>query len=101
MAGLDLSRPPDLAHFSPGVEAHFGAFHEPAKAALPERLQSDPAFFYLPLRPYIASAALTDTIMGAVKHMGGKTFDVYSPGDFAEAIRDVSKALEARKAPNT
>jgi uncharacterized protein len=26
--GLDLARPPDLAHYSPGVQARFGAFHK-------------------------------------------------------------------------
>ena len=29
--------------------------------------------------------------------MGGKTFDVYSPGDFAQAIHDITKALDERK----
>jgi hypothetical protein len=76
-------------------------FDKAPKSSLPERSSADPAFFYLQLRPYLASASLTDTIMGAVKHMGGKTFDVYTPGDFAEAIRDVTKALEARRGPNT
>jgi hypothetical protein len=76
-------------------------FDKAPKSSLPERSSVDPAFFYLQLRPYLASASLTDTIMGAVKHMGGKTFDVYTPGDFAEAIRDVTKALEARRGPNT
>jgi hypothetical protein len=73
---------------------HFG---NAPKAALPERSPDDPAYFYVQLRPYMAAAALNDTIMGAVKHMGGKTFDVYTPADFAEAIRDLTKALETRR----
>jgi hypothetical protein len=76
-------------------------FDKAPKAALPERSSTDPAFFYLQLRPYVASAALTDTIMSAVKHMGGKTFDIYTTGDFAEAIRDVTKALETRRPPRS
>jgi hypothetical protein len=76
-------------------------FDKAPKSALPERSAADPAFFYLQLRPYVASAALTDTIMSAVKHMGGKTFDVYTPGDFAEAIRDVTKALETKRPPRS
>jgi hypothetical protein len=76
-------------------------FDKAPKSALPERSSTDPAFFYLQLRPYVANAALTDTIMSAVKHMGGKTFDIYTTGDFAEAIRDVTKALEARRPPRS
>ncbi|HYP06478.1 MAG TPA: hypothetical protein VER03_09655 [Bryobacteraceae bacterium] len=72
-------------------------FEKAPKSALPERSGNDPAFFYVQLRPFLAAAALQDTIMSAVKHMGGKTFDVYSPGDFAEAIRDVTKALELKR----
>lgn len=72
-------------------------FDKAPKSALPERSGNDPSFFYVQLRPYVAAAALTDTIMSAVKHMGGKTFDVYSPGDFAEAIRNVTKALETKR----
>jgi uncharacterized protein YqjF (DUF2071 family) len=36
--GLDLSRPPDWAHFSGGVRAHFGAFRE-VKWDWPDRAQ--------------------------------------------------------------
>ena len=38
--------------------------------------------------------------MNAVKQIGGKTFDVYSPGDFAEAIRDITRALEEKRPVN-
>jgi hypothetical protein len=73
-------------------------FDKAPKTALPEPSAADPAYFYVQLRPYMAAAALNDTIMGAVKHMGGKTFDVYTPADFAEAIRDLTKALGTRRA---
>lgn len=73
-------------------------FDKAPRSSMPERTAADPPFFYVQFRPQIAVAALTDTIMSAVKHMGGKTFDVYSPGDFAAAIRDLTKALEERKA---
>lgn len=66
------------------------------KSVLPERSAGDPQFFYVQFRPFLAGAAYTDTLMKAVKQMGGKTFDVYTPGDFAEAIRDISRALEKR-----
>jgi hypothetical protein len=72
-------------------------FDKVPKSALPERSATDPTFFYLQLRPYIASASAGDPISSAVKYMGGKTFDVYTPGDFAAAIRDVTKALESKR----
>ena len=94
---IEDSRKPDQSDAVIFIGPKPWNFDKAPKSALPERLATDPAFFYLQLRPHVASAALTDTIMRAVKHMGGKTFDVYSPGDFAEAIRDVTKALEARQ----
>ena len=54
-------------------------------------------FFYIQFRPFIVGATYPDTIMNAVKRMDGKTFEVYSPGDFAEAIRDINAALGRKK----
>ena len=36
--------------------------------------------------------------MNAVKRMDGKTFEVYSPGDFASAIKNINAVLEPKKA---
>jgi hypothetical protein len=74
-------------------------FDKIERSSLPQRTSDDPAFFYVQFRPYIAAAAHSDTLMYAVKQMGGKTFDVYSPGDFAEAIRDITKAIEGSNRP--
>jgi hypothetical protein len=52
-------------------------------------------FFYVQFRPFIYGATMPDTIMNAVRRMDGETFEVYSPGDFAAAIRDINKALAA------
>ena len=68
-------------------------FDKAPRHAIPQRGSLDPPFFYVQFRPMMQAAAHTDTIMSAVKHMGGKTFDVYRPGDFAAAIREVNKAL--------
>jgi hypothetical protein len=70
-------------------------FDKAPRSALPNREPTDPPFFYVQFRPMMQAAAHVDTIMSAVKHMGGKTFDVYTPGDFAAAIREVNKALVA------
>jgi hypothetical protein len=70
-------------------------FDKAPRGAIPQRGSSDPPFFYVQFRPRMQAAAHTDTIMSAVKQMGGKTFDVYTPGDFAAAIREVNKALVA------
>ena len=64
---------------------------------MPARGPHDPPFFYIQFRPFMASASYTDTLMAAVKQMGGKTFDVYTPGDFAQAINGVTKALDEKR----
>lgn len=74
-------------------------FDKVERSSLPARTSDDPAFFYVQFRPYLAAAAHTDTLMNAVKQMGGKTFDVYTPGDFAAAIRDITKAIEGNSRP--
>ena len=55
-------------------------------------------FFYIQFRPFAAIASFPDTIMNAVKRMEGKTFEVYSPGDFAAAIKNIYAVLESKKA---
>jgi hypothetical protein len=72
-------------------------FDRVQRTALPERGPHDPPFFYIQFRPFMASASYTDTLMAAVKQMGGKTFDVYTPGDFAQAINGVTKALDEKR----
>ena len=68
-------------------------FDKVQRSALPPRTPDDPPFFYVQFRPFIHAAAYTDSVTSAVKQMGGKTFDVYTPGDFAQAIRDMRKLL--------
>jgi hypothetical protein len=67
------------------------------RSLLPERSPDHPPFFYVQFRPFIIGASYPDTLMNAVSQMKGKTFQVYSPGDFAEAILDITKALEQSK----
>ena len=71
-------------------------FDKVERSNLPERSPQDRPFFYVQLRPFIG-ATYTDTLTRAVKQMGGKTFDVYAPGDFAAAIRDISKSLDEKR----
>lgn len=73
-------------------------FDKVKREELPVTAASKPApVFYIQFRPFIFGATYPDTIMNAVKRMDGKTFEVYSPGDFAEAIRDINAVLERRK----
>lgn len=65
------------------------------KVQLPQRESQDPPVFYVQFRPFVVGATQPDTLMNAVGQLGGKTFQVYSPKDFAEAIRDLSRVLEA------
>ena len=67
------------------------------RSLLPERSPDHPPFFYVQFRPFIVGASYPDTLMSAVSRMKGKTYQVYSPGDFAEAILDISKALGQTK----
>lgn len=68
-----------------------------SRSLLPERSADDPPFFYVQLRPYLLTSTFPDTVMNAVSRMNGRTFEVYTPGDFAEAIKDIGKVLEERK----
>lgn len=56
-----------------------------------------PLFFYVQLRPLLMGAVQPDMVMGAVKRMGGRTFEVFSPGDFASAIRHIVQALQTSR----
>jgi hypothetical protein len=67
------------------------------RSSLPSRAAGNPPFFYVQLRPFVYGATFPDTIMNAVKHVGGKTFEVYTPSDFAAAIRDITRALEEKQ----
>jgi hypothetical protein len=72
-------------------------FDKVQRSALPERTLGSPPFFYVQFRPYMAAASWTDTVMNAVKRMGGQVFDVYRPADFAEAIGSITRALQQKK----
>jgi hypothetical protein len=76
-------------------------FDKVQASALPERKSADPPFFYVQFRPLVAAATFQDTLISAVKQMGGKTFDVYSPADFADAIKDITKTLQKRRQPRS
>ena len=69
-------------------------FDKMQKSLLPERSPDQPPFFYVQFRPFLAGPNFPDVISSAVKQMGGKTFDVFSPGDFAEALKQISKTLD-------
>lgn len=61
--------------------------------AIPEPEGNTPVW-YVQLRPWIMFRGVQpDTISRAVKKVGGRVKEVYSPEDFAEAIRDLTAAL--------
>jgi hypothetical protein len=90
---LEKDRPDAVVFLGPQPRS----FDKINKSLLPERSPGDPPLYYVQLRPYSAAANFPDTVMNAVDRMNGKTFQVYSPGDFAEAIKEISKTLEERK----
>jgi hypothetical protein len=70
-----------------------------ADADLPERGGATPVY-YVQLRPgRFAASAFPDTISRAVRKLGGRTKEVYTPTDFAEAIQDIDRLLERSKTP--
>jgi hypothetical protein len=70
-----------------------------ADEALPEREGSRPVY-NIQLRMWrFRAPAFTDTIARAVRKLGGRTKEVYTPSDFAEAIRDVERLLDRKPAP--
>jgi hypothetical protein len=67
--------------------------------ALTRGEQSTLPVYYVQLRPWRpVRATIPDTLSQAVKALGGKTKEVYSPVDFAEAIQDVTRILSRRDA---
>jgi hypothetical protein len=69
------------------------------RSLLPERVPGQPPVFYVQFRPFVVGPNFPDVIMNAVKQMGGKTFNVFSPGDFAEAILQISRTLDQSRRP--
>jgi hypothetical protein len=54
-----------------------------------------PPVYYAELRPWRrVYAILPDTITRTVKRLGGRTKEIYTPQDFAEAIRDMERLLQ-------
>jgi hypothetical protein len=52
------------------------------------------------LRPwrFLPSGLQADTIESTVRKLGGRTKQVYSPQDFAEAIQEVERLLSTNRA---
>jgi hypothetical protein len=67
--------------------------------SLPDALRAAP-IYYVQLRPWrMMSGLQPDTITRLVRKLGGRTKAVYSPEDFAEAIRELERLL-ARREPS-
>lgn len=66
---------------------------KPPASALPSPLEGM-RFFYLQYRPFLAGRRqpmLPDSISNAVSEMKGRIFQIYNPGQFAGAIRDIER----------
>ena len=72
-------------------------FDKVQRSLLPERSPGQPPLFYVQFRPFVIGYSYPDTLMNAVSRMDGKTFQVYSPSDFAAAITEINRALEKAK----
>lgn len=84
--------PPD-AVIVLGPVAH--SFSRMPAEALPAPKPDRPVY-YVQLRPWRLLAGVgADTISHAVKSLGGKTRQVYSPEDFAQAISELERLLES------
>jgi hypothetical protein len=59
-----------------------------------------PPLYNIQLRPwrFLPSGLQADTIESTVRKLGGRTKQVYSPQDFAEAIQDVERLLSTNRA---
>jgi hypothetical protein len=92
---LEADDPPDAVVFI-GPVARYADRAD--SEALSERLGSKP-IYYVQLRPFrIAFGILSDSIMNTVRRLGGRTKQVYSPEDFAEAIQELERLLETSRA---
>ena len=94
-AELTQKEIPDAVIFLGPPTRHFD---KPDQSEFEERSAGDPQFFYLQYRPYISRRAeLPDSIQHAVRRMKGKTMVVHTPGEFANAIRQVETRLKERE----
>jgi hypothetical protein len=89
---LGARDPPDAVVFLGPLARWTGRV---ADEALPER-EGRRLVYNIQLRPWRAARAglLPDTIARAVRRLGGRTKQVYSPEDFAEAIQELERLLE-------
>lgn len=95
---LNAKERPDAVVFLGPVSRYLHKFPDYAR---PERSDGDPQFYYLQYRPFMRRGEeFADVIQNAVKAMKGKTFVVHSPGEFANALRQVETRLIGR-APET
>jgi hypothetical protein len=94
LIGEALEKRPDAVVFLGPKPRHLDKVR---RSVLPQRLPGHPPFFYVQFRPFIVGSSFPDTLMNAVSHMNGKTFQVYSPRDFAAAILDITKALDGSR----
>lgn len=91
--GAGGDTPPD-ALIILGPFAH--AMDKVPAEALPTA-EGAPPVYYIQLRPWRTGRNLgSDTLMHATRALGGKTKVVYSPDDFADAIREIERLVETR-----
>jgi hypothetical protein len=91
---LAADDPPDAVVFL-GPVAHYS--ERVISEALPERLGTRP-IYYVQLRPFrLAFGILSDSITNTVRRLGGRTKQVYSPEDFAEAIQELERLLQTTR----
>jgi hypothetical protein len=63
--------------------------------SLPDR-SGIPPIYYVQIRPWRLSVGVQpDTISRTVRSLGGRTKEVYTPGEFAEAIQELERLLAA------
>ena len=86
---LSAAEPPDAIVFLGPQSRHIDRF--PQSLIEARGGGDDPKYFYVQYRPPVDRGAFSDVLENAVKTLKGKTFHVHSPGEFASAIRQISR----------
>jgi len=84
-------RPADAVVFLGPEPRYIDKLPASAFEALPEGMR----FFYLQYRPFTVprSPMLPDSISNAISTLKGRTIHIYSPGQFADALREVERLV--------
>lgn len=83
-----------------GPAARF--FQKYPKPDFEQEPEPRPGFFYIQCRPFTRGGPeYPDLIQSLMKKINGKTFNIHSPGEFADALKQIRKGLPVHTASTT